>query len=179
MITKWYVIRTVAGKEKKAKEQLEFEFKTRGYGDKIKQIIIPLEKICMTRNGKKFTTERNYYPGYIVIEADPSIIGEIKHLNKFINNVVGFLGGDNPTSLRMDEVERILGKMDELNQSDEKFIEKYFVGEIVNVIDGPFSSFIGTITEVNHDRHKVKLDVKIFGRLTPLELDYTQIKNIQ
>jgi transcriptional antiterminator NusG len=175
MATKWYVIRTVAGKEKKAKEHLEFEFKTKGYGDKIKQVIIPLEKVCMTRNGKKYTTERNYYPGYIVIEADPIIIGEIKHLNKSINNVVGFLGGDNPTALRPDEIERILGKMDELNEADEKFLERYFIGEIVKVVDGQFSNFIGTINEVNDERRKVKLDVKIFGRLTPLELDYSQI----
>ena len=90
MDTKWYVIRTVTGKEKKAKEHLDAEFKNREYGDKIKQVVIPLEKVYMSRKGKKYTTERNFYPGYILIEAEPSIIGEIKHLNKSVNNVIEF-----------------------------------------------------------------------------------------
>lgn len=175
MNTKWYVIRTVAGKEKKAKEQLEAEFRNRKLDDKILQVIIPMEKVYMTRKGKKYTTERNYYPGYILIEADPNIIGEIKQLNKYVNNVVGFLGGDTPTALRQQEVDRILGKMDELSMTDEKSLDHYCVGETVKIVDGPFASFIGTITDVNEEKRKVKLGVKIFGRLSPLELEFSQI----
>ena len=149
MSTKWYVIRTVAGKEKKAKEQLEAEFRNRKLDDKITQVIIPMEKVYMTRKGKKYTTERNYYPGYVLIEADPNIIGEIKQLNKYVNNVVGFLGGDTPTALRQSEVDRILGKMDELAHIDDIIIDNYIVGETVKIIDGPFTTFVGKITDVN------------------------------
>lgn len=175
METKWYVIRTVTGKEKKAKEQLVAEFKNREYDNRILQVIIPLEKVVMTRKGKKYTTERNYYPGYILIEADPTIIGELKHLNKSINNVIEFLGGERPTALRQEEVERILGKMDELLMTDEKSLEQFIIGDNVRIVDGPFGGFIGTINEIFEEKRKVNLSVKIFGRLTPLELDFTQI----
>lgn len=175
MSTKWYVIRTVAGKEKKAKEQLEAEFRNRKLDDKITQVIIPMEKVYMTRKGKKYTTEQNYYPGYVLIEADPNIIGEIKQLNKYVNNVVGFLGGDTPTALRQSEVDRILGKMDELSMTDEKSLEQFNVGETVKIVDGPFGGFIGKISEVNDEKRRVKLEVKIFGRPSPLELEFSQI----
>jgi transcriptional antiterminator NusG len=175
MDTKWYVIRTVTGKEKKAVEQLESEFKKPEYEGRINQVLIPMEKVYMTRKGKKYITKRNYYPGYVLIEADPNIIGEIKNLNKRVNNVIEFLGGDTPISLRPDEVDRILGKMDELSMSDETLLDKYLVGEQVKIIDGPFSGFIGNVDDVNEDRKKVKLAVNIFGRKTPLELNYTQI----
>lgn len=175
MDTKWYVIRTVTGKEKKAKEQLEAELRNRKLNDKISQVVIPMEKVYMTRKGKKYTTERNYYPGYILIEADPNIIGEIKHLNKHINNVVEFLGGDNPTALRQDEVNRILGKMDELSMADETTLEHFYIGETVKIVDGPFASFIGKISDVNEEKRRVKLEVKIFGRPSPLELEFSQI----
>ena len=175
MDTKWYVIRTVTGKEKKAKEQLDAEFRNRKLNDKILQVVIPMEKVYMTRKGKKYTTERNFYPGYILIEAVPDIIGEIKHLNKSINNVVEFLGGDNPIALRQSEVERILGKMDELLMADDKSLEQFSIGETVKIVDGPFASFVGTINEVNEEKRRVKLGVKIFGRLSPLELEFSQI----
>jgi transcriptional antiterminator NusG len=179
MNTKWYVIRTVTGKEKKAVEQLEAEFKNPEYEGKIKQILIPMEKVYMSRKGKKYTTQRNYYPGYVLIEVDPSIIGEIKNLNKRVNNVIEFLGGEKPIALRPDEVNRILGKMDELSMADEKTLDIYHIGENVKIIDGPFVGFVGSIDEVNNDKKRVKLGVNIFGRKTPIELEFNQIdKNV-
>lgn len=176
MDTKWYVIRAVAGKEKKAKEQLEFEIKNLGFDDRVKQLVIPVEKVFHVRNGKKVATERNHYPGYILIETDPSIIGEISGLNKIVNFVVGFLGdGKKPEALRQTEVNRILGKIDELATADDIFICNFSVGEIVNIIDGPFSNFSGKVTEIFEEKKRVQLDVKIFGRSTPLELNFEQI----
>jgi transcription termination/antitermination protein NusG len=175
MDTKWYVIRAVAGKEKKAKEQLEFEIKNLGFDDKVKQLLIPVEKVYHVRNGKKVASERNHYPGYILIEADPSIIGEISGLNKIVNFVVGFLGDKKPQPLRELEVNRILGKIDELATADDILICNYSIGESVNIIDGPFSNFNGTVTEIFEEKKRIKLDVKIFGRSTPLELNFEQV----
>lgn len=176
METKWYVIRAVAGKEKKAKEQLEFEIKQLGFGDKVKQIVIPMERVFHMRKGKKVGNERNHYPGYILIETDPSIIGELGGLNKIVNFVVGFLGEKNPIPLKPEEVTRILGQMDDLANADEKYVDKFNVGEAVKIVDGPFLGFNGTVQEINNDKKKLKLDVKIFGRSTPLELSFAQVQ---
>jgi transcriptional antiterminator NusG len=176
MNTKWYVIRSVQGKEKTVKEQLEAEFKNPEYQDKVKQVVIPMEKILKSRNGKKYATERNYYPGYLLIETEPSIIGELKHLNKSMNFVIGFLGDNTPTPLRQSEVEQILGKIDELSLTDAKLIEQYIIGEKVKIIAGPFSTFLGTVEEINDEKKKLKLSVKVFGRSTPIEIDFNQVK---
>jgi transcription termination/antitermination protein NusG len=176
METKWYVIRTIAGKEKKAKEQLEAEFKNKEYTNRIKQVLIPLEKVFQTRNGKKILTERNFYPGYILVEADPNIIGELRHLNKQINNVIGFLGDKAPIALKQDEVNRIMGKMDELAAAPATLINKYIKGEKVKIIEGPFASFVGDIEEINEDKKRLKLNVKVFGRGTSIELEYAQVE---
>lgn len=176
MNTKWYVIKAVAGKEKKAIEQLEFEIKEKGFSDKVKQIVIPMEKVYSVRNGKKIATERNHYPGYILIETDPIIIGELSGLHKIVNFITGFLGGDKPTPLTQTEVERILGQMDILAGTDEKFMDKFSIGESIKIIDGPFNGFVGDVQECNDERKRLKVDVKVFGRSTPLELGYTQVQ---
>jgi transcriptional antiterminator NusG len=176
METKWYVIRSVAGKEKKVKEQLESEIRNLGFNDRVKQIVIPMEKVFHMRKGKKVGNERNHYPGYILIETDPSIIGELGGLNKIVNFVIGFLGDKTPIPLRPDEVTRILGQMDDLANADEKYTDKFNVGESIKIIDGPFNGFNGTVQEINNDRKKLKLDVKIFGRSTPLELSFAQVQ---
>jgi len=175
MNAKWYVIRTVNGKERKAKEMLEFELRERGYMDKIEQIVIPLEKVLQTRKGKKYVIEKNYYPGYILIEADPSIIGELKGLNKVVNYIIGFLGDNNPQALSQSEVNRILGKMDELTMSDSVILDKFIVGEKVKIIDGPFQSFIGTVNKVMEEKQKLELIIKVFERETPIELSYEKV----
>jgi transcriptional antiterminator NusG len=174
---KWYVLRAIGGKEKKVKEYIESEVARLNLKDYISQVLIPTEKVYQIRNGKKISKERNYFPGYVLIEA--ALIGEIPHILKNITNVIGFLGakGDElPTPLRMAEVNRILGKVDELAEGNEELNVPFFVGETVKVIDGPFNSFTGVIEEVNEEKKKLKVMVKIFGRKTPLELSFMQVE---
>lgn len=175
MDTKWYVIRSVTGKEKQATEQIQAEIRNNGYDEYVKQVIMPLEKVYHLRNGKKVATERNHYPGYILIEMHPNILGEIKSLFKKINFVAGFLGDDKPICLRQTEVNRILGIMDELEHADEVMTEMYIVGEKVKIIDGAFTTFIGQIFDVNKEKKRIKMSVKIFGRETPIELKFEQV----
>jgi len=174
---RWYVIRAIGGKEKKVKELIDSEVARRNWQDYISQVLIPTEKVYQIRNGKKISKERNYFPGYVLIEA--ALVGEIPHILKNLTNVIGFLGdkGDvAPTPLRISEVNRILGKVDELAATDEELNVPFFVGETVKVVDGPFNSFSGVIEEVNEEKKKLKVMVKIFGRKTPLELSFMQVE---
>ncbi len=174
---KWYVLRAIGGKEKKVKEYIENEISRLNLQDYVSQVLIPTEKVYQIRNGKKISKERNFFPGYVLVEA--SLVGEIPHILKNITHVIGFLGqkGEElPTSLRMSEVNRILGKVDELEASDEEINVPFYVGESVKVIDGPFNSFTGIIEEVNEEKKKLKVMVKIFGRKTPLELSFMQVE---
>ncbi len=174
---KWYVLRAIGGKEKKVKEYIESEIPRLNLQDLISQVLIPTEKVYQIRNGKKISKERNYFPGYVLIEA--ALTGEVPHILKNIPNVIGFLeskGEDEPTPLRQSEVNRILGKVDELAAGDEEITIPFFVGESVKVIDGPFNSFTGVIEEVNEEKKKLKVMVKIFGRKTPLELSFMQVE---
>ncbi len=173
---KWYVLRAIGGKEKKVKEYVESEIASLNLTDYVSQVLIPSEKIFQIRNGKKVSKERNYLPGYVLIEA--ALVGEIAHILKNIPNVIGFLGdsGNNPTPLRLSEVNRILGKVDELSESDETMNNPFIIGETVKVIDGPFNGFNGTIEDVNEEKRKLKVMVKIFGRKTPLELSFLQVE---
>jgi transcriptional antiterminator NusG len=174
---KWYVIRAVSGKEKKVKQQLELEIDRQKLNDYVDQVLIPTEKIYQIRNGKKISKERNYFPGYVLIEA--ALIGEVEHVIKSMNNVIGFLGrekGGDPLPMRQSEVNRILGKVDELSDTDAEMEIPFVVGESVKVVDGPFNNFNGVIEEVNEDKKKLKVMVKIFGRKTPLELSYLQVE---
>ena len=173
---KWYVLRAVGGKEKKVKEYIDNEIAGLNLQEYVSQVLIPQEKIYQIRNGKKISKERNYFPGYILIEAN--LTGEIPHILRNVPNVVGFLGGKNeePVPLRQSEVNRILGKVDELSASDEELNVPFFVGEMVKVTDGPFNSFTGVIEEVNEEKKKLKVMVKIFGRKTPLELSFMQVE---
>lgn len=174
---KWYVVRAISGKEKKVKLYLEDEISRRGLGEFVSQVLIPTEKIYQIRNGKKVSKERNFFPGYVLIEAD--LVGEIPHMVQSITNVIGFLGakkGGEPLPLRQSEVNRILGKVDELAEGEEELNIPYIVGESVKVIDGPFNGFIGTIEEINEEKKKLKVMVKIFGRKQPLELSFLQVE---
>jgi transcription termination/antitermination protein NusG len=172
---KWYVVRAVTGQEKKVKAQLESELERAGLLKHVPQILIPTEKVYQIKNGKKTVKEKSYLPGYILIQAE--LIGETSHIIDSVNGVVGFLGGKaTPTPLRNSEVNRILGNVDEAAEQGETIIEPYLVNETVKVIDGPFSGFSGVIEEVMEDRKKLKVMVKIFGRSTPLELNYVQVE---
>ena len=174
---KWYVLRAIGGKEKKAKEYIESEVSRLNLQDYVAQVLIPTEKVYQIRNGKKISKERNFFPGYILIEA--VLTGEIPHILRGIPNIIGFLGTQGeqePVALRDAEVNRILGKVDELTAGEEEMSIPYFVGESVKVIDGPFNSFTGIIEEVNDEKKKLKVMVKIFGRKTPLELSFMQVE---
>ena len=175
---KWYVIRAAGGKEKKAKEYIENEVKRLHLDEYISQVLIPTEKIFQVRNGKKISTERNYLPGYILIEAN--LIGELQHVIRNIPNVSGFLTErltkeKEPIPLRQSEVNRILGKVDELLEQDEENITPFIIGEPVKIVDGPFNGFDGTIDEILEEKKKLKVMVKIFGRKTLLELNFVQV----
>jgi len=172
---KWYVVRAITGQEKKVKAQIEVELERAGLLSQVPQILIPTEKIYQVKNGKKTSKEKAFLPGYILINADVS--GEVGHIIESVNGVVGFLGGKStPTPLRISEVNRILGNVDEMAEQGETLIEPYIVGESVKVIDGPFGGFSGVIEEVMEDKKKLKVMVKIFGRRTPLELNFVQVE---
>ena len=172
---KWYVLRSVSGKENKVKEFLESEIQKTELGKYISQVLIPTEKTYIVRAGKKVLKERAYLPGYVLIEAE--LVGEVVHELKNINYVVGFLPNTtNPQPLRESEVKRILGTMDELEEISDEMDVNYYVGENVKVTSGPFSSFSGVVEDVNEERKKLKVMVKIFGRSSLLELGYMQVE---
>ncbi len=171
---KWYVVRAISGKEKKVKAYLESEISRLKLEDFISQILIPTEKVFQIRKGKKISKERNYFPGYVLIEAE--LTGEIPHIIKNVPDVLNFLGTKGtPEPIRESEVKRILGKVDELAELGEEVNIPYIVGEMVTVVDGPFNSFSGIIEDINHEKKKLKVMVKIFGRKTPLELGFMQV----
>ena len=175
IVKKWYVLRAVSGKESKVKEYLEAEIKNSSLGENLSQVLIPTEKVYQVRNGKRILKERSYLPGYVLVEAN--LVGEVAHVLRNTPNVIGFLGGtDNPQSLRESEVNRILGKVDELQETGEDFSTPFYVGESVKVNHGPFSGFSAVIEEVNNEKKKLKVMVKIFGRKTPLELGFMQVE---
>lgn len=177
IVKRWYVLRTIGGKEKKVKEYIESEIANLGLTDYVAQVLIPTEKVYQVRKGKKISVERNFFPGYLLIEA--ALVGEIPHILRNMTNVIGFLGdtkGGDPVPMRQREIDRILGKVDELSEQAEEISIPYFVGESVKVNDGPFSNFTGVIEEVNNEKKKLKVMVKIFGRKTPLELSFMQVE---
>ncbi|BDD02982.1 transcription termination/antitermination protein NusG [Aureibacter tunicatorum] len=175
---KWYVIRVVSGQEKKVKSYIETESQRQDLQDYLPQVLIPSEKVYEMRNGKKRVRERNYFPGYVLLSADLSH-GEMAPFIKSVPSVIGFLseaGGGDPVPLRQSEVNRILGKVDEVEASEQEVEAPYIVGEQIKVMDGPFSGFTGVIEEVSEERKKLKVVVKIFGRNTPVELNYMQVE---
>ncbi len=180
---KWYVIRVVSGKEKKVKLYLESEIEREKLEEFIPQVLIPSEKVYEMRNGKKRVRERNFFPGYVLISADLSH-GEANHIINSIPGVIGFLStsgtgqSKDPVPLRQSEINRILGKVDEIDEMEEKLGTPYIVGESVKVMDGPFSGFTGAVNEVFEERKKLNVMVKIFGRNTPVELNYMQVEKV-
>jgi transcriptional antiterminator NusG len=173
---KWYVLRAIGGKEKKVKEYIENEIANGDLKDFVDQVLIPTEKVYQIRNGKKISKERNFFPGYVLIEA--VLVGEVAHTLRNVPNVIGFLGdtkGGDPVPMRQNEVNRILGRVDELSETDEEMSVPFVVGETVKVVDGPFNGFNGTIEEINEEKKKLQVMVKIFGRKTPLELSFMQV----
>ncbi len=177
-VRKWYVLRTFSGHEKKVKEYLEREVDRLDMVEKLAQVLIPTETVFEMRGGKKKTREKTFFPGYILIEAivDPYL----KEVIASAPSTLGFLGaGGQPTPLRPDEVNRILGKMDETAAAGEQPEIPFKEGDPVKVVDGPFNNFTGLVEEVYPDKMKVRVMVSIFGRKTPLEMDYLQVEHEQ
>ena len=173
---KWYVVRAIAGKEKKAKEYIENEISRLALQEFVSQVLIPTEKVYSVRNGKRISKDRSLFPGYVLIEAN--LVGEITHIIKSIPNVINFISEKNgsPVPLQESEVNRILGKMDDLYGQSEELTDPFIIGESVKIVDGPFSNFSGTIEEINDEKKKLKVTVKIFGRKTPVELSFIQVE---
>lgn len=172
----WYVLRAVSGKESKVKEYIDAEIKNGRLEGNVSQVLIPTEKVLQVRGGKRVEKLRNYLPGYVLVEA--RLVGEIAHELRNTPNVLGFLGGmDNPTPLRQSEINRILGKVNEevAVESDDYFVP-FNVGEAVKVTEGPFSGFSGVVEEVNTEKKKLTVTVKVFGRNTPLALGFMQVE---
>lgn len=177
--TKWYVLRIVSGKEKKVKEHLDKEVRLSGWSNSILQILCPVEKVFKVQNGKKVLREKILFPGYIMLEAvDGKLNDTMIQTITGVTGVIHFLGKENPTALRKSEVNKMFGKMDEVSEQGVGFAEPYIVGETVKIVDGPFNDFNGTIEEVNEEKKKLRVVVKIFGRATPVELNYMQVEKI-
>jgi transcription termination/antitermination protein NusG len=176
-VKKWYVVRAISGKEKKVKQHLEVEINHHRIQDFVSQILIPTEKIIQIRNGKKVSKERPFYGGYLLVEA--ALVGEVPHIIRNTPGVLGFLGetkGGDPVPMRPSEINRILGKVDELAESEGTLVNRFMVGESVKVINGPFNSFTGVVEEINEEKKKLKVMVKIFGRKQPLELGFMEVE---
>lgn len=187
---KWYVLRVISGKEKKIKQNIESEVSRSNWGSYITQVLVPTEKVYQIKNGKKQVKDRNFFPGYLLIEVmyneyenetkrkeQQKLVQSIVQSISAVNGVINFLGDKGiPVPLRKSEVNRILGKVDEIQESGEVMTEPFLIGETIKIIDGPFNEFFGTIEEINDDRKKIKVIVKIFGRRTPVELSFTQVE---
>lgn len=174
---KWYVLRVISGKERKIKLNIESEMARSKWSHIVTQVLVPTEKVYQLKNGKKVVKERNFFPGYLLIEAaENKLNADIIQTITNVNGVINFLGKDKPAPLRKVEVSRILGKVDELQESGETLTEPFLVGETVKVIDGPFNEFLGTIEEIYDEKKKLKVIVKIFGRRTPVELGFAQVE---
>ncbi len=171
----WYVVKAVSGKEAKLKEYIEAEMKHNDLlAANVYQVLIPVEKHASLRNGKRVVKEKVSLPGYVFVEAN--LIGDVAHTLRFMPNCLGFLGGlDNPSPVPQSDINRMLGTAEETEIEDTVDIP-YVVDETVKVTDGPFSGFSGVIEEVNAEKHKLKVMVKIFGRKTPLELSFMQVE---
>jgi len=175
---KWYVLRAISGKEKRVKDYIEVELsKNSVLREYIGRVLIPTEKVVQFRKGKKIIKERNFFPGYVLVEA--ALVGEVEHFLRNVPNVVSFVGedkGKHPVPLRDSEARRILSRADQLQEAGVKLEQEFEVGESVKVIDGPFNGFVGVVEEVNSDRKKLKVVVRIFERRTPIELRFNQVE---
>ncbi|MDE5787669.1 MAG: transcription termination/antitermination protein NusG [Bacteroidaceae bacterium] len=175
----WYVMRAISGKESKVKEYIDAMLHQGGeFAKHVAQVLIPTEKIVSVRNGKRVVKEKNRFAGYVFVEAE--LVGEIQPRLRAVPNVLGFLSdtktNTTPMPLRAHEVNQMLGTVDELQEIPEDVVIPFEIGENVKVVDGPFTGFDAVIEDINSEKKKLKVSVKIFGRKTPLELGFMQIE---
>lgn len=173
MESKWYVVRTFSGHENKVKNLLEAEMRdSESLQAKIHEILVPTEKVFEVKDGKKKSKTKNFFPGYILVQAD--IDNQVKDFIINTQSVMGFLGtANNPNPLQPEEVKRIVGRISK-DESGERMEIIFRNGDFVKIIDGPFNNFTGTVQEVNEEKMKIKVMVSIFGRKTPVEIDFVQ-----
>lgn len=176
---KWYSLRVISGKEKKIQERILLEIERSGWKEFIFSVIVPTEKVYKIRNGKKVMQERNLLPGYILVEAFGNRLnGDVAKSISDMPNVIHFLGKEVPLPMTQVEANRLLGKVDESSEAGEVMSEPFLIGETVKITDGPFAEFVGDIQEVNEEKKKLKVVVKIFGRGTEVELNFMQVEKI-
>jgi len=173
---KWYIVHTYSNFEKKVSEEIRRQAKLQELEEFVAEVIVPTEDVIEVRRGQKVNSERIFLPGYVLLHA--KLTDEVYHLVKNIAKVTGFLGQNNkPMALRQGEVDRILNQVTEGAENPKSTIT-FEIGAQVRVADGPFTSFTGTVEEVDEDRSRVKVAVSIFGRATPVELEYTQVEKM-
>jgi transcriptional antiterminator NusG len=173
---KWYIIHSYSGFERKVKESLESRVQAFGLQERIGKVLIPTEAVTEVRNGKKYTVERMFYPGYVLVEMDMD--DHVWHVVKSTPRVTGFVGtGQQPTPLSEEEVKHIVYRVGEAKDKP-KLKVKFEKGETVRVTEGPFASFAGIVDDVNEDRETLKVMVTIFGRSTPVELEFNQVEKV-
>ncbi|MFY7964018.1 MAG: transcription termination/antitermination protein NusG [Chitinophagaceae bacterium] len=182
--SKWYVLRVVSGKERSVKEYLDKDIARNGWASIVRQVFLPMEKVFKVQNGKKVMREKNYFPGYVMLEVEDGKLTDdiVQHVSN-ISNIMHFLtdgkgSKGNIISLRKAEVNKMLGKVDEMNDIGVTISEPFIIGETIKIIEGPFNDFNGVIEEVNDEKKKLKVTVKIFGRSTPVELNYMQVEKL-
>ena len=176
MSMRWYIVHAYSNFEKKVAESIREQAAQRNCADRFEEILVPTEHVVEVRRGRKVNTERKFFPGYVLVKCD--LTDQVLSLIKDTPKVTGFLGADNkPMPISEDEANRIKGQVAEGVERPKATIT-FEVGETVRVADGPFASFNGTVEEVDEDRSRVKVAVSIFGRATPVELEFSQVEKV-
>jgi transcriptional antiterminator NusG len=174
---RWYVVHAYSGMEKAVERNLRERIERAGMQDKFGRILVPMEEVVELKNGKKSVSERRFFPGYVLVEMD--MADDTWHLVKHTSKVTGFVGGarNRPSPISEAEVNKIVNQMQEGVEKPRPKVE-WTVGELVRVKEGPFTDFNGAVEEVNYEKSKVRVSVTIFGRATPVELDFAQVEKI-
>jgi transcription termination/antitermination protein NusG len=174
---RWYVVHAYSGMEKAVERNLRERIDRSGMQDKFGRILVPMEEVVELKNGKKSVTERRFFPGYVLVEME--MADDSWHLVKHTNKVTGFVGGakNRPAPISEAEVMKIVSQMQEGIEKPRPKVE-WSVGEMVRVKEGPFTDFNGAVEDVNYDKSKVRVSVTIFGRATPVELDFGQVEKV-
>ena len=180
MKSQWFVIHTLSGQEQKVKDSIEKRLKTEEMTDCIKEVLVPMEKVAEVRNGKKTVTTRKLYPGYvfidmILLDENSRIIEKPWYFIRDTQGIIGFVGGERPSPTPQDEIDSIKNQISD-SEDHEKPKVSFDVGETIKINDGPFLNFSGVIEEIEPERGKMKVTVNIFGRNTPVELEYWQVE---
>ncbi|MEZ4387900.1 MAG: transcription termination/antitermination protein NusG [Candidatus Krumholzibacteriia bacterium] len=174
----WFALHANTGHENKVKRNIEMAIKSNHMEDFFGDVLVPIQEVTEMKNGKRVTTKKKFLPGYLLVEM--LMTKETHHFVNSVPGVTGFIGGTplKPQSVPRDEVDRILGRIKEPNDSKDILEIPYSVGDSVQVMDGPFTDWVGVINEINHEKGKLKVMISIFGKDTPVELDFLQVKQV-